>query len=54
MDFSKYKKGTTSVWGGESDPFPEGAITPPIVHSGTCGSKDLDDWHSVALGKAKG
>lgn len=54
MDFSQYKKGTTSVWGGESDPFPEGAITPPIVNSVTYGYKDLDEWHNVALGKAEG
>ncbi|WP_428662723.1 cystathionine gamma-synthase family protein [Runella sp.] len=54
MDFSNYQKGTTSVWGGETELFPDGAITPPIVNSVTYGYKDLDEWHNVALGKAEG
>lgn len=50
MNFSDYQKGTASVWGGETELFPEGAITPPIVNSVTYGYK----WHNVATGKAEG
>jgi len=54
MDFSKYKKGTAAVWGGESEPFFEGATTPPIVNSVTYAYRDLDEWHDVATGKRAG
>ena len=54
MDFMKYKKGTASVWGGETDPFYMGATTPPIVNSVTFAYDDLDTWYDVATGKKDG
>jgi cystathionine gamma-synthase len=48
------KKGTISVWGGETERFPEGAITPPIFNAVTFAYDDLDDWHDVATGKKSG
>ncbi len=54
MDFSKYSKGTSSVWAGESERFFEGATTSPIVNSVTFAYSDLDEWHNVATGKAEG
>ena len=54
MDFLKYKKGTASVWGGETDPFFMGATTPPIVNSVTFAYDDLDTWYDVATGKKEG
>lgn len=54
MDFSKYQKGTASVWGGETELFPNGAVTPPIVNSVAYGYENLDEWQDVALGKSKG
>lgn len=48
------KKGTISVWGGETSRFPEGAITPPIVNAVTFAYDDLDEWHKVATGKQAG
>ncbi|MCX6217018.1 cystathionine gamma-synthase family protein [Spirosoma sp.] len=54
MDFSKYEKSTASVWAGETDPVPNGAVTTPIVKSVAFAYTDLDEWHEVALGKADG
>jgi cystathionine gamma-synthase len=54
MDFSKYEKSTASVWAGETDPLPNGAVTTPIVKSVAFAYHDLDEWHEVALGKAEG
>ena len=54
MDFSKYNKGTSSVWAGESRRFFEGATTSPIVNSVTFAYDDLDKWHNVATGKSEG
>ncbi|GAB3019316.1 cystathionine gamma-synthase family protein [Spirosoma pulveris] len=54
MDFSNYEKSTTSVWAGETDPLPNGAVTTPIVKSVAFAYHDLDEWHEVALGKADG
>ncbi len=54
MDFSEYKKGTASVWGGETELFPNGAVTPPIVNSVAYGYENLDEWQDVALGKSQG
>ncbi len=54
MDFSKYKKSTTSVWAGETEPFTDGAITTPIVRSVAFAYTDLDEWHNVSTGKADG
>ena len=54
MDFSKFKKSTTSVWGGESDLNVKGAVTTPIVNSVAFAYDDVDHWHDVSLGKAPG
>lgn len=54
MDFSKYKKGTASVWGGEGDPAFKGATTTPIFSSVTFAYHDLDEWYDVARGKSEG
>lgn len=54
MDFSKYKRGTASVWAGETDPFFMGATTSPIINSVTFAYHDLDEWHDVATGKRDG
>ncbi len=54
MDFSKYKKSTASVWAGETDQQPDGAVTTPIVKSVAFAYHDLDEWHNVATGKAEG
>ncbi|QKZ13841.1 cystathionine gamma-synthase family protein [Spirosoma sp. KUDC1026] len=54
MDFSKTRRGTAAVWAGETEPFYDGATTPPIVNSVTYAYKDLDEWYSVATGNAEG
>ena len=54
MDFSEHKKSTLSVWAGESEGFPNGAVTPPIVNSVAFAYHDLDEWYNVAIGKAEG
>lgn len=54
MDVFTTQKGTASVWAGETEPFFNGAITPPIVNSVTYAYRDLDEWHAVATGKAEG
>lgn len=54
MDFTHYKKGTASVWAGESDRAFEGATTTPIVNSVTFAYKNLDQWYEVATGTADG
>jgi cystathionine gamma-synthase len=54
MDFSTYKRGTASVWAGETDRFWQGATTTPIVNSVTYAYNDLDEWHEVATGKREG
>ncbi len=54
MDFSKFKKGTTAIWAGESDQTFQGAVTTPIVNSVAFAYHDLDTWHNVSLGKAEG
>ncbi|GAB3950261.1 methionine gamma-lyase [Spirosoma harenae] len=54
MDFSTYKKGTASVWAGETESFTKGAVTAPIVKSVAFAYDDLDEWHNVATGKADG
>jgi cystathionine gamma-synthase len=54
MDFSKFKKSTTAVWGGEGDIHQVGAVTTPIVNSVAFAYNDLDKWHNVSLGKEDG
>ncbi|MET0244045.1 MAG: cystathionine gamma-synthase family protein [Flavitalea sp.] len=53
-DFSKFKKGTAAVWGGEADATGFGAATSPIVNSVAFAYDDLDKWYEVATGKATG
>jgi cystathionine gamma-synthase len=54
MDIQHAQKGTASVWAGETEPFADGATTPPIVNSVTYAYHDLDEWHAVATGRAEG
>ncbi len=54
MNFSKLKKGTASVWAGETERFWNGATTTPIVNSVTYAYDDLDEWYDVATGKREG
>ncbi len=49
MDFSKYKKGTTSVWAGEDTISLSGATVVPVVNSVTFAYPDLYQWHDAAL-----
>ncbi|MDR9419324.1 cystathionine gamma-synthase family protein [Gracilimonas sp.] len=54
MDFSKTKKGTASVWAGETDSFYKGSSTVPIVNTVTFEYDDLDEWYEVAKGNREG
>ncbi|MEX2478751.1 MAG: cystathionine gamma-synthase family protein [Gracilimonas sp.] len=54
MDFSKQKKGTASVWAGETDNFHEGSPSVPIFNTVTYAYNDLDEWYEVAKGNKKG
>lgn len=54
MDFSKFNKATTSVWGGEGISSTEGTVTTPIVNSVAFAYHDLEEWHQVSLGNAPG
>jgi cystathionine gamma-synthase len=51
---TQLKKGTLAVWGGETERFPYGATTPPIVNSVTYAYENLDDWYDVAIGVQEG
>jgi cystathionine gamma-synthase len=54
MTLSESRKGTASVWAGETDRFYKGATTVPIVQSVAFSYDDPDEWHAVATGKADG
>lgn len=54
MNESDFRKGTASVWAGETDRFLNGATTTPIISSVAFSYDDLDEWHAVATGKADG
>jgi len=54
MDFSKFNKATTAVWGGEGTSSTEGTVTTPIVNSVAFAYHDLEEWHHVSLGNAPG
>ena len=54
MSESKLKKGTASVWAGETGRFLSGATTAPIVNSVAFAYEDLDEWYAVATGKSEG
>ncbi|MET1054871.1 MAG: cystathionine gamma-synthase family protein [Pedobacter sp.] len=49
-----YSKATAAVWAGEDSPLFKGAATTPIVNSVAFAYTDLNEWHSVATGKAEG
>ena len=49
MDFYKQNKGTASVWAGETERFPKGAVTSPIVNSVAFAYHDLDEWYGSAM-----
>ena len=54
MDFKNIKKGTQSVWAGESDLNVSGAITTPIVNSVAFAYPDVEQWEEVATGQREG
>lgn len=54
MGSLKQKKGTISVWAGETDGFQYGSVVTPVFNSVTFGYSDLDEWSNVALGKSAG
>jgi len=54
MDLTKNRRGTASVWGGETNLFEHGGTTPPVVNSVTFAYDDLDEWFDVAVGKRDG
>ena len=44
-----------AIWGGEAvETFWQGATQLPVVNSVSFGYRDMDEWQSVALGKAPG
>jgi len=46
---------TQSIWGGEQEhELYERSTQVPVVHSVSFAYKDIDTWHKVALGEAKG
>ncbi len=48
-------KATIAIWGGEQEHARfERATQVPVVHSVSFGYEDIDTWHAVATGKAKG
>lgn len=48
------KKGTASVWAGETEGFQHGSVVSPVFNSVTFAYHDLDEWSEVALGKKPG
>jgi len=54
MNFSKFKPGTTSVWAGETERFPYGSHTVPVINTVTFAYDDIDEWYDVAKGIKKG
>lgn len=53
-DVSQTGMGTKTLWAGEEERLPYGTTQVPIVQSVAFGYDDLDEWQSVALGKAAG
>lgn len=47
-------QGTTSVWGGETNRFSEGATTSPIYNAVTFAYEQLEEWQQVAQGELPG
>ncbi len=54
MSESNFRKGTASVWGGETERFYKGATTVPIVSSVAFSYENTDEWYDVATGKSEG
>lgn len=54
MEPKKQKRGTESVWAGETELFHDGSSTVPITNSVTYAYNDLDEWYDVAHGRKEG
>lgn len=54
MNINKSKKGTASVWAGETEGFQHGSVVTPLFNSVTFGYENLNEWTEVALGKRPG
>ena len=51
ISWDKIKPETQSVWGGETDAFPNRATQTPTVNSVAYSYDDLDEWTLVAKGE---
>ena len=54
ITWKKIKAETKSVWGGETEPFPDGATQTPTVNSVAYAYQNLDEWEKVSLGEKDG
>ena len=54
ITWEKIKADTKSVWGGETESFPEGATQTPTVNSVAYAYKNLDEWEKVSKGEKPG
>jgi cystathionine gamma-synthase len=54
ITWKKIKADTKSVWGGETESFPEGATQTPTVNSVAYAYKNLDEWEKVSKGEKPG
>ncbi len=54
ITWNKIKAETKSVWGGETESFPDGATQTPTVNSVAYAYKDLDEWVKVSKGEKEG
>jgi cystathionine gamma-synthase len=50
----KSKPGTQAVWGGELQPWMQGATQVPVVHSVSFQHNNMEEWLQVALGQKEG
>ena len=54
ITWEKIKAETKSVWGGETESFPDGATQSPTVNSVAFAYNDLDEWIKVSKGEKEG
>lgn len=54
MNINNSKKGTQSVWAGETEVNPFGGMTTPIINSVAFAYPDVEQWQEVALGQREG
>ena len=54
ITWEKIKAETKSVWGGETESFPDGATQSPTVNSVAFAYNDLDEWVKVSKGEKEG